>query len=102
MELKSTKGTSISYDMIRSNQIEGLIVAAQHVIVPCFIFNYREYNNATYFMRIGDFNNMKEHLNKKSFNVIDLQKYGAIKIDSNKKRTRYQYDVEKLVNETHL
>lgn len=102
MELKSTKGTSIPYTMIKDNQISGLTDANVHFVVPCFIFNYRECENATYFMLIEDFNDMKNELNKQSFNPNDLKRYGALRIDSIKKRTRYRYDVEKMVRETHL
>ena len=101
-ELKSTKGTSIPYTMIKDNQIKGLTEASKHDIVPCFIFNYREKNNATYFMLIDDFLYMKNELQKKSFNIQDLEKYGAIYIKSEKKRIRYKYDVNDMVNQTHL
>ncbi len=101
-ELKSTKSTSIPYTMLKQNQINGLTEASNHLIVPCFIFNYREYNNVTYFMLIDDFNDMKTSLKKKSFNPTDLEKYGALKIYSEKKQTRYRYDIERLIKETHL
>ena len=41
-------------------------------------------------------------LNKKSFNVKDLESIGAIRIESMKKRTRHTYNIENLVKETHL
>ena len=67
VELKSTKSSSIPYTMIKDNQINGLAEASIHSVVPCFIFNYRENNNATYFMHINNFLTMKNELNKKSF-----------------------------------
>ena len=88
--------------MLKDNQIKGLTDASCHTLVPCFIFNFRNENNDTYFMLIDDFNLMQSEINKKSFNPTDLKKYGAIRITSIKKRTRYKYDVDKLVKETHL
>lgn len=102
LELKSTKSSSIPYAMIRDNQIKELTESSKHNIVSGFIFNYREKNNATYFMYIQDFNNMTSNITKKSFNIDDLTKYGAIEIDCEKKRTRYRYGVCKFVNDTHL
>ena len=37
-----------------------------------------------------------------SFNINDLKNNNAIPIDSRKKRTRYTYDIQKFVNESHL
>lgn len=88
--------------MLKDNQIKGLTEANSHDVVPCFIFNYRNSNNDTYFMLIDDFNTMYKELPKKSFNTKDLEKYGALPIRSSKKRTRYKYDTEKFVQETHL
>lgn len=101
-ECKSTKGTSIPYTMLKDNQIKGLTEASKHAVIPCFIFNYRNENNDTYFMLINDFNIMYNDLKKKSFNPKDLEKYGALKIKSNKKRTRYKYDTNHFVRLTHL
>ena len=36
------------------------------------------------------------------YNVSDVEKYGAIKINNEKKRTRYKYDIDSFVNESHL
>lgn len=102
LEMKSTKSSSIPYTMIKDNQIDGLTEASKHMVVPAFVFNYREKDNATYFMLIDDFNDMKSELMKKSFNIEDLEKYGAIKIDSEKKRTRYRYNINKMIKETRL
>ena len=40
---------------------------------------------------------MAGNLNKKSFNIKDLTEYDALKIHSTKKRTRYTYDIEKMM-----
>lgn len=101
-ELKSTKGSSIPYTMIKENQIDGLLSADKHNLISCFIFNFREKNNDTFFMYIQDFEKMKKELLKKSFNTSDLIQYNAIKIDYQKKRTRYKYDIEKMINDTDI
>lgn len=102
LELKSTKSSSIPYTMIKQNQIDGLTESSSNTLVAGFIFNYREKDNSTYFMMIDDFKDMQKNLDKKSFNISDLREYGAIPINSEKKRTRYKYDTEKFVKETHL
>ncbi len=88
--------------MIRQNQIDGLLKADKHNLVAGFIFNYRNKHNDTFFMTIGDFVDMIKRINKKSFNVKDLESHNAVRIESTKKRTRYTYNIEKLIKEIHL
>ena len=45
---------------------------------------------------------MMNSINKKSFNIKDLESIGATRVESTKKRTRYTYNIEKLVGELHL
>lgn len=101
-ELKSTKGTSIPLSMIRQNQIDGLLEASKHDLVAGFILNYRNENNDTFFITIDEFVDMIKNINKKSFNIKDLDSFGAIRIESIQKRTRYTYNIEKLIKEIHL
>lgn len=56
----------------------------------------------TFFIEICDFVKMMENIDKKSFNINDLKNNNAIQINSRKKRTRYTYDIQKFVNESHL
>lgn len=88
--------------MIRDNQIKSLQEASKHNLVAGFICNFRNENNDTFFIEIGDFIKMIEDINKKSFNISDLKINNAIPINSKKKRTRYTYDIQKFVNESHL
>lgn len=88
--------------MIRDNQIKSLQEASKHNLVAGFICNFRNKNNDTFFIEIGDFIKMIEDINKKSFNISDLKINNAIPINSKKKRTRYTYDIQKFVNESHL
>lgn len=99
IECKSTKGTSVPLSMIRENQIRGLLDASQHRLVAGLLVNYRNENNDTFFIKIKDFVDMVDGLNKKSFNSKDLIENGGFKVESNKKRTRYTYNLEKLIKE---
>lgn len=102
IECKSTKGTSISLTMIRDNQIEGLKEASKHNLVAGLLVNFRNANNDTFFILIDEYINMTESLNKKSFNVKDLDEIGASRIECEKKRTRYRYNINKMIKELHL
>ena len=102
IECKSTKGTSVPLTMIRDSQIQGLQEASKHDLVTGILVNFRNENNDTFFITIDEFIDMTSSLNKKSFNVKDLESIGAIRIESTKKRTRHTYNIEKLIKEIHL
>lgn len=102
LELKSTKSTSMPLNIIRQNQLEGLLEASQHTLVAGIIANFRNENNDTFFIDINIFLNMVDDIKKKSFNIKDLENVNAIKIYSTKKRTRYKYNINKFINEVHL
>lgn len=102
MELKSVQTTSISLSIIRPNQIDGLLDASRHNLVAGFLFNFRNKDNDTFFMLIDEFIDMSNDLKKKSFNIKDLMENGAVRVYSTKKRTRYTYDVNRLMGEIHL
>lgn len=102
LECKSTKGTSISLSMIRDNQIKGLKEAGRHKLVSGFLINFRNEKNDTFFISIDDFLDMVDKIKKKSFNIKDLENFGAIKIESTKRRTRYSYNIQKMINELHI
>lgn len=88
--------------MIRDNQIKSLQEAGKHNLVSGFMCNFRNENNDTFFIKISDFINMMENINKKSFNINDLLNNNAIRIENKKKRTRYTYDIQKFVKESHI
>ena len=102
IECKSTKSTSIPLTMIRDNQIKGLKEASKHNLVAGILVNFRNENNDTFFITIDEFIDMTSSLNKKSFNVKDLESIGAIRIKSTKKRTRHTYNISDLIKEIHL
>lgn len=102
IECKSTKGTSIPLSMIRSNQIEGLQEASKHNLVTGILVNFRNEKNDTFFISINDFTEMMNTIGKKSFNIKDLESIGATRIENIKKRTRFKYNIEKMINELHI
>ena len=104
IELKSTKGSSISFGgqskMIKEHQINSLTESSKHFgITAGFIFNFRTYNNATYFMHIIDFNNFLERTTKLSINLNDIENFGGIAIENNLLKKRYRYNIKLLVND---
>ena len=102
IECKSTKGTSIPLSMIRDNQKKGLVEASRHCLVAGLLLNFRNENNDTFFIIIHNYLDMIERIGKKSFNIKDLMDYGAIRVDCEKKRSRWRYNIEEFVKEMHL
>lgn len=105
VELKSTKYKNVGLSMIRENQIESLTKFANYDnVFPCFIFNFRDednHNDRCYCQHIEDFNKMISSIGKKSFNEINLLKYGAIKLDGIKARIRWTWDVDGLLEKIY-
>lgn len=113
LELKTTKFKSISYEnvnsddntsrMIHKHQISGLTKFSEYNCVEAgFLFNFRDEKNACercYFMMVEDFNNMVKNSNKHSCNELDILTNGAIKVQGDKKRTRYTWDIDSLLND---
>lgn len=97
IECKSTQGTSIPLAMLRENQIQGLLDASKHRLIAGFLVNFRNVNNDTFFISIDKFIRMTENLNKKSFNIKDLIENNILRVQSIKKRTRYTYDIQKMI-----
>lgn len=85
--------------MIRENQVNGLLEASRHSLIAGFLINFRNIDNNTFFISINSFKNMIENTNKKSFNIKDLMAYGAIEIQNIKKRTRYTYNIGKMIQD---
>lgn len=88
--------------MIRDNQKKGLVEAGQHCLVAGLLVNFRNENNDTFFITIDDYVDMTESIDKKSFNIKDLTENGAVRVDCEKRRSRWKYDIEKFVKEMHL
>ena len=113
-ELKSTQG-SLTYwrkdfeekgkrktFAIKKNQLLGLQRWSSHNIVCGIIFNFRHKLNRTFFVMIDDFIDYTSSLSKKSINYDDVLKMNPIEIESELKRTRYKYNIEKFLQESRL
>lgn len=94
LELKTTRGSSLSLNNIRDTQIKQLTNASKHNIQAGFIVNFREKNNYTAYLHISKFNKMIKNIGKKSFNIEDMVKADCIEIESQIKRTHYSYNLK--------
>ena len=112
LELKSTCYSSISIQrlpeeknkMIKLHQINSLTQSSLHEgVYAGFIFNFRDDedidNNDTYYMPIGRFNDFLVERDKHSINKLDIVQYGGIKLSQKIKRTRYTYDINKMIQD---
>ena len=110
IECKSTKYKSMSFQtdindknakMIKLHQIESLTDMSKYDgIIAGFLLNFRdEKNNSqrTYFQNIIDFNRMIKEINKVSINEMDLILYNAIKINGEKKRVNYRWNIDEFL-----
>lgn len=108
-ELKSTCKKSMNFQtskdddsskMIKFHQIESLEKMSKYNgIIAGFLFNFRDEKNKcqrTYFQEIKDFNIMIKTINKKSFDEINLLQNNAIKINGEKKRTRFRWKLDEF------
>jgi penicillin-binding protein-related factor A (putative recombinase) len=110
-ELKSTKGTSFSFErfkndgtskMIKHHQINGLKEASEiYGIIAGIVFNFREVgkskNNKLYFLPIHSFSEFMNDTDKKSINMKDIIKYGGIEIIGVLKRVKYNYQIGEFI-----
>lgn len=115
VELKSTKGKSISFSesMIKAHQIKSLTEAIKFKgIISGFLFNFRlDSDNKTYFVPIGEFNKykmiaenqIKDHtykskVNKSSIPIAICEEIG-IELHSELKKVNYRYEIRRLLDE---
>ena len=113
LELKSTSQTSFGFPIetdskdtnkvIKQHQIDKLEEAYmveesnQDGLIPGFVFNFRKYDNKTFFLHILDFINFKKETTRKSIS-FDLCKDKGIDITFNKLRTNYRYNLLDFVS----
>lgn len=117
LELKHTKGTSISFNqpalednkgtyMIKPKQVRSLLKYTGYPNVICgLVLDFGDRQTKTqsieggaYFIEINDFVNWTSSIDKKSINQEDAASIG-IKIDRKLKKVNYEYDIEKMVND---
>lgn len=105
LELKTVSGKSISFERdeedngeIHYHQIQGLNEWNHYNIVCGFLIFFREIET-TIFLSIDSFNKLVEIIQKKSFNVSDLETNNIYyeRITQNKVRTRYRYDINSFL-----
>ena len=87
--------------MIRKNQILSLIeIEKYNNTISGFFFNFRDEEHGmerTYFQNINMFMKMYRNIGKWSFNEIDLLLYGGIKIDGEKLRVNYRWNLDEFL-----
>ena len=109
IECKSTKYKSMSVQldendksskMVKFHQIKSLTkISKYNGTIAGFFFNFRDEKNnmeRTYFQSVVDFNRMMEEINKVSFNEMDLILYNSVKIQGQRKRIHYKWDLDKF------
>lgn len=111
IELKSSKQKYITFEnideekpkpkMIHKNQILSLIEIGKYEnIITGFFFNFRDEENnmeRTYFQNIDMFMKMYRNIGKWSFNEIDLLLYGGIKINGEKLKVNYRWNLDEFL-----
>ena len=107
LELKSCKGKSLSFDRekvkgssknIKWHQIIGLMEAAVKQDVKAgFLINFRDLET-TYYLPIDKFLLFMKDSDKGSMNVDDIVKYDGVRVFSQKKVSRFTYDVKDFIN----
>ena len=113
IELKTTKYRSMSYEnineenpnnaMIHKHQLERLLEFSKYDGVKAgLLLNFRTDETKiqrTYYISILNFLDMCQKINKKSANEIDLLSIGkAIKVNGTKKRSRYIWNINELLD----
>ena len=111
LELKTTSQKYLSYHtcerdekegksaMISWHQIEGLTKASEYDnCIAGFFLNFRLDNGdqLLYFMNIKDFNKYRKDTNKKSINILDISLNGGIKINGEKLRKNYRWNLDEF------
>ena len=109
LELKSTEGTSMSFDgktpMIKKHQRIELMKAYEKGCIAGLVLNFRKYP-LTYYVPIQVFEEFVKNTDKKSINVKDIQDMIAndvevpILISQELKQIHYRYAVDRFLKVT--
>ena len=113
LELKSVAQKYITYHTseedekkkksanIQWHQIDGLTKSSEYDnVIAGFLLNFRLDNGEQllYFLNIKDFNKYRNSTNKKSLNIMDVSLNGGIKINGEKLRVNYRWDLDEFLN----
>jgi len=90
LELKSTKGVSFRYDVLRDNQRAGLLKASK-IVNAGLLLNFRTAGE-TWYMSIGMWERLEANATKKSINIKEVRQYGY-QMHGKVKVTRWTWDV---------
>lgn len=97
LELKSTQQASLPFGNIHEHQFNDLLTLSSiEGIHSGFVIEMRKYEE-TYFLDIKNAIAYKENSGRKSFDIAFLRETG-IKIPQTKKRVRFTFDVEHMIN----
>lgn len=113
IECKSTKYKSMSIQrslqddknkMIKFHQINALVnFNLTDGIYGGFLLNFRDEdireNGITYWIGIDNFSNFLIGSDKSSINKLDIVQYGGIIVEQKLKRTRFTYNIQKLLED---
>ena len=112
LELKTTAQKYMSYHTceedekekksanIQWHQIQGLTKASEYNnVIAGFLLNFRldSGEQLLYFMNIKDFNKFRNGTNKKSINIMDVSLNGGIKINGEKLRVNYRWNLDEFL-----
>lgn len=82
------------------HQIVGLTNASEYDnCIAGFMINFKLDNGEQllYFMNIKDFNRFRKGTNKKSLNIMDISLNGGIKINGEKLRVNYRWNLDEFL-----
>lgn len=112
LELKSVAQKYLSYHTckkdeddkksanIQWHQIEGLTKASEYNnVIAGFLLNFRldSGEQLLYFLNIKDFNRFRKDTSKKSLNIMDIILYSGIKINGEKLKVNYRWDLDEFL-----
>ena len=98
LELKSTQNTSLPFDNIHYHQFQDLEIASKvEGIHAGFLIEMRKYKE-TYYLDINKALEFVKNSGRKSFPISYLREHG-IQVEQTLKRTRYGYNIEKLITQ---
>ena len=85
---------------IQWHQIDGLTKSSEYDnCIAGFLLNFRLDNEEQllYFLNIKDFNKFRNNTSKRSLNIIDISLSGGVRIDGEKLRKNYRWDLNKFL-----